>query len=350
MVKSVHFQNWEVGPESPCFIIAEAGVNHNGRMDLAKGLIDAAVEVGADAIKFQTFKTEKLVTVQAPQADYQIHSTGLIESQFDMIKRLELSYAQFKELYEYCQEKKILFLSSPFDEESVDFLESLGVVAFKIGSGEITNLPLLKHVAQKNKPVFLSTGMSYLGEVESAVRAIYDTGNDKLVLFHCTSDYPASPSDINLRAMHTLSDAFGVPVGYSDHSEGIEVSLAAVALGACVLERHFTLDKKLPGPDHGASLEPKEFEALVQGVRKIESALGDGRKIPTSSELNTASVARKSLVAAQDIPSGTVLTANLVEIKRPGTGLPPSMKSEILGRRVRSNINSGELIKLENLE
>ena len=350
MVTFIHFQNWEIGPENPCFIIAEAGVNHNGRMDLAKALIDSAVQAGADAIKFQTFKTEKLVTTQAPQANYQIQSTGSVESKFDMNKRLELSYAQFQELYEYCQEQKILFLSSPFDEESADFLESLGVVAFKIGSGEITNLPLLTHVAQKNKPVLLSTGMSYLGEVEDAVRTIYRAGNDKLALFHCTSDYPAVPSDVNLRAMHTLAGAFGVPVGYSDHTEGNEISFAAVALGACILERHFTLDKKLSGPDHRASLEPKEFEALVKGVRKIESALGDGRKIPAFSELNTALVARKSLVAARDILANTILTDDLIEIKRPGTGLPPSMKSVILGRKIRVAINSGDLIKLENLE
>jgi N-acetylneuraminate synthase len=350
VVKTIHLQNWEIGPERPCFIIAEAGVNHNGRMDLAKALIDSAVQAGADAVKFQTFKTEKLVTIQAPQANYQIQSTGLVESQFEMIKRLELSYAQFQELYEYCQQQKILFLSSPFDEESADFLESLGVVAFKIGSGEITNFPLLTHVAQKNKPVLLSTGMSYLGEVEAAVRTIYDTGNDKLALFHCTSDYPAVPSDVNLRAMHTLSGAFGVPVGYSDHTEGNEISFAAVALGACILERHFTLDKKLYGPDHRASLEPQEFEALVKGVRKIESAFGDGRKIPALSELNTVLVARKSLVAARDILANTLLTDELIEIKRPGTGLPPSMKPAILGRKTRVLINSGDLIKLENLE
>lgn len=350
METSIKFLDWEIGHGEPCFVIAEAGVNHNGRIDLAKALIDAAVHSGANAVKFQTFKAEKLVTTQAPKANYQIQSTDSNESQFEMLKRLELSYVQFQELYKYCQEQRILFLSSPFDEESADFLESLGVVAFKIGSGEITNLPLLTHVAQKNKPILLSTGMSNLGEVEAAMRVIYGVGNEKLALFHCTSNYPAAPVDVNLRAMRTLSNAFGVPVGYSDHTEGNEISFAAVALGACMLERHFTLDKNLPGPDHRASLEPGEFEALVKGVRKIEAALGDGRKIPASSELNTALVARKSLVAAQDILANTILSNELIEIKRPGTGLPPSMKSAIIGRKTRVTIHSGDLIRLEDLE
>ena len=350
MVTTIKFHDWEIGPGKPCFIIAEVGVNHNGRIELAKKLVDAAVQAGADAVKFQTFKAEKLITAQAPKANYQIQSTGAGESQFEMLKRLELSYVQFQELYKYCQEQSILFLSSPFDDESADFLESLGVVAFKIGSGEITNLPFLTYVAQKNKPILLSTGMSYLGEVEAAVRVIYGAGNEKLALFHCTSNYPAAPIDVNLRAMRTLSSAFGVPIGYSDHTEGNEISFAAIALGACMLERHFTLDKKLPGPDHSASLEPGELEALVKGVRKIEAALGDGRKIPTSSELNTASVARKSLVAAQDILAHTILSDALIEIKRPGTGLPPSMKAAILGRKTRVAIHSGDLIRLEDLE
>jgi N-acetylneuraminate synthase len=351
MASGIRFADFEIGPGNPCFIIAEAGVNHNGRLDLAKALIDAAVHCGASSVKFQTFTAEKLVTRRAPKARYQqTRSTNPEESQFEMLKQLELTHAQFQEMYEYCREKNILFLSSPFDEDSADFLESLGVVAFKIGSGEITNLPFLGHIARKNKPILLSTGMSTLDEVKSAVQVIFGAGNKKLALFHCTSNYPAIPADVNLRAMHTLANEFGVPVGYSDHTEGNEISFAAVALGASMLERHFTLDKDLPGPDHRASLEPAEFESLVKGVRKIEAALGDGRKIPASSEQNTAAVARKSLVAARTIQANSILSDDLIEIKRPGTGLPPSMKPNIIGRKTRAPIQAGDLIRLEDLE
>jgi len=349
LVTSIKVSNWEIGPGKPCFIIAEAGVNHNGRMDLAKDLIDAAIQAKVNAIKFQTFKTENMITKQAPKAKYQLDATGNDRSQFDMLQSLELSYHQFQELYDYCQEKQILFLSSPFDEESVEFLETLGVAAFKLGSGEITNLPLLTQVARKSKPILLSTGMSYLGEVETAVHTIFNVGNRKLALFHCTSNYPTVPQDVNLRAMQTLISAFGLPVGYSDHTEGIEISLAATALGACMIEKHFTLDRSLPGPDHRSSLEPKELEALVTGIRKVEASLGSSQKAPNSSELNTALAARKSLVAAIDIPANTTLTEALIAIKRPGDGLPPAMRPFLVGRTTRIDIKSGELIKLEYL-
>jgi sialic acid synthase SpsE len=240
-------------------------------------------------------------------------------------------------------------MSTPFDEESADFLADLGMAVFKIPSGEITNLPFLAHLARKDKPMIMSTGMAYLGEVEAAVRTIEESGNRKFVLLHCVSNYPADPAEVNLRAMRTMASAFGVPVGYSDHTLGIEISLAAVALGACVIEKHFTLDRKLPGPDHRISLEPNELAALVSGIRKVEAALGHGRKEPSPRERDVAAVARKSLVAALHVPLGSVLTEELVAIKRPGTGLPPSMLPQILGRKAKRDIPAGTLLGWEML-
>ncbi|MBM3126973.1 MAG: N-acetylneuraminate synthase, partial [Chloroflexi bacterium] len=261
----------EIGFQHPCFIIAEAGVNHNGSLDLARRMIRAAVDAGADAIKFQTFKAEKLATSQAPKAGYQVVSTAQEETQLEMLRKLELAHDEFSILYRDCIESNILFLSTPFDEESADLLGALGVCAFKMASGEITNLPFLSHVARKGQPVILSTGMSYLNEVDLAVRAIRNSGNDRIALLHCTSNYPASPEDVNLRAMDTLAGAFQVVVGFSDHTTGIEIPLAAVAMGAGIIEKHFTLDRSLPGPDHRASLEPADLRALVKGIRKVES-------------------------------------------------------------------------------
>jgi N,N'-diacetyllegionaminate synthase len=338
-----------IGPSHPAFIIAEAGVNHNGDLVLARQLVDAAAEAGADAVKFQTFTAKKLVTPQAVKADYQRQTTDASESQYAMLKRLELPQAAFRELYAYCQARNILFLSTPFEEESADFLETLGVAAFKMASGEITNLPFLAHVARKGLPMIVSTGMATLGEVETAVRTIRDAGSPDLALLHCVSQYPADPADVNLRAMHTLETAFGVPVGYSDHTLGLEVPLAAVALGASIIEKHFTLDRTLPGPDHRASLEPPQLRALVQGIRKVESALGQGGKVPARAEANTAAAARKSLVAACDLPIGTVLTEAHIAIRRPGTGLPPNLRSFLIGRVTRTAIAEGALFSLEML-
>lgn len=338
-----------VGAGHSCFIMAEAGVNHNGSLRMARGLVDAAVEAGADAVKFQTFNAERLVSPMAPKAEYQLQTTDGAESQLDMLRRLELSPDAHRELQGYCKDRGILFMSTPFDEESADFLDDLGVAVFKIPSGEVTNLPFLSHVARKGKPLIVSTGMSYLDEVEQAVRAIEAAGNHSFVLLHCVSSYPTDPADVNLRAMHTLSTAFGMPVGYSDHTKGIEVALAAVALGACVIEKHFTLDRSLPGPDHRASVEPDELAAMVQGIRAVEAALGHGRKEPAPCEAKTAAVARKSLVAARDIPAGTTLTEELISIKRPGTGLPPAMRSHLVGRTVRIPVRAGALLTLEML-
>jgi N-acetylneuraminate synthase len=348
-MKEIEVSGHKIGPGHPCFIIAEAGVNHNGDVELAKRLVDVAVEAEADAVKFQTFKAERLTTSDAPKAEYQRQTTDAAESQYEMLRRLELAPEAHLDLMNYCEGENILFMSTPFDEESADFLDSLAIAVFKVPSGEITNLPFLAHLARKDKPMIVSTGMSCLGEVEAAIHTIEEAGNREFVLLHCVSNYPAEPADVNLRAMQTMSTAFNVLVGYSDHTPGIEVALAAVALGACVIEKHFTLDRNLPGPDHRASLEPGDLAALVQGVRTVEKALGHGRKEPVSSEVDTATVARKSLVAAQDIPAGTLLTEALITTKRPGTGLPPAMKLYLIGRTARTTISAGALLTFEVL-
>ena len=349
MVTTIDIAGRKVGPGHPCFIIAEAGVNHNGDAHMARRLVEIAAESGADAVKFQTFKAERIVSAQAPKADYQLRTTDVHESQLEMIRRLELSEEMHRELMAYCRQQGILFMSSTFDEQSADLLTELGVAVYKIPSGEITNLPFLAHIARKGKPMIISTGMADLSEVEAAVRIVEANGNQQITLLQCVSNYPADPADVNLRAMSTMANAFGVPVGYSDHTPGIEVPLAAVALGACVVEKHFTIDQSLPGPDHAASVEPEDLAALVSGIRKVESALGHGRKEPASSETNTAEVARKSLVAARHIPNGTKLTEELIAIKRPGSGLPPAMRAHLIGRSVRVDVPEDTLLTLEML-
>jgi|SRR5271165_336018 len=349
MVKPVFIGMRAVGPELPCLVIAEAGVNHNGSLDMALRLVDAAVEAGADIVKFQTFKSEEVVTPLAPKANYQVQNTGATESQLDMIRKLELPDDSFRAIQGYCREGGIGFLSTPFDHRSADLLEELGVEAFKIPSGEITNHPLLIHIARKGKPLIVSTGMSNLQEVAAALEVIYAAGNMELVLLHCVSNYPAAPANVNLRAMKTLEQRFSVPVGYSDHTEGISIPLGAAALSACIVEKHFTLDRKLPGPDHRASLEPQELAMMVQGIRDVQSALGDGVKRAVAEELSTAAVARRSLVAAQDLHAGTVLTESMVAIRRPGTGLPPSDLTRVLGRQLKQDIPAGHLFTLEML-
>ena len=348
-MQAIEIAGRKIGPGHPCLIIAEAGVNHNGDLGLAHQLIDVAIQAGVDAIKFQTFRAERLVTADAPKATYQLETTSAGESQFEMLRRLELDADAHGALIAHCLDKHVVFLSTPFDEASADLLETLGVPAFKTPSGEITNLPYLGHIARKNKPMIVSTGMAFLGEVETAVRTIEAAGNQAFALLHCVSNYPANPADINLRAMQTMARAFNVPVGYSDHTPGIEVALAAVALGACIIEKHFTLDRNLPGPDHQASAEPVELAALVRGIRIVEAAMGDGRKRPAASEANTAAVARKSLVAAGDIPAGAALTETMIAFKRPGTGLPPAMREFLIGRVTRTAISAGTLLTLELL-
>lgn len=346
-MQNIQIQNKLIGPGQPVFVIAEAGVNHNGDLQMARALIDVAVEAGADAVKFQTFRAELLATADAPKAEYQLQATGDSESQLAMLRRLELSAGAPSELQSYCNERGIIFLSTPFDEEAVDLLDELGVPAFKISSGDVTNSPLLEYVASKGKPVILSTGMSELSELIEAVSVLNIAGCENPVLLHCVSNYPAEPAEVNLRAMQTMRSAFDVPVGFSDHTEGIDVSLAAVALGACVIEKHFTLDRTLPGPDHRASLEPAELRALVRSIRRVETALGNGRKVPTASELETAKVARRSLVAARDIPAGATLERDMVVMRRPGTGLSPAMLNTLLDRKVKRDIAAGTLLDID---
>jgi N-acetylneuraminate synthase/N,N'-diacetyllegionaminate synthase len=345
--ESIEIAGHRLGAGEPCFIIAEAGVNHNGSVDLAIELTEAAARAGADAVKFQTFIAESIITADAPKAKYQKDATSPDESQLEMIKRLELSFAEFAKIKAHCDGTGIVFLSTPFDFQSVDVLSRLEVPAFKISSGDVTNHPLLEYVARENKPVILSTGMSNLGEVEAAAGVIRNTGNEQLVLLHCTTNYPAEPGDINLRAMHTMAEAFRVPVGYSDHTTGIDISIAAVALGACVIEKHFTLDRNLPGPDHRASLEPGELRDLIQAIRRVGAALGDGKKVPADSELDTARVARRSLVAAENIYAGTEILREMIAAKRPGTGLSPTKLSLIVGRRALVDIAAGSMLTTE---
>lgn len=327
------------------FIIAEAGVNHNGDLQLAKKLVDAAMEAGADAVKFQTFKAEEVVTPDSERARYQKDNMpDKDESQLEMIKRLELSYAQFRELDAYCRQQGIIFLSSPFDQESIDFLAGLGVPYFKVPSGEITNYPFLRRIAQKKQPVILSTGMATLGEVEGALRVLREAGATDITLLHCTTNYPALPGEVNLRAMLTMRQAFALPVGYSDHTMGIAIPIAAVALGAEVIEKHLTLDRNLPGPDHRASLEPEEFKDMIIGIRQVEKSMGDGIKRPAPSELAIMPAARRSLVAARDIAAGEIITESCLTVKRPGTGIPPNFWDVVVGRQARRDIAAGSIL------
>ena len=346
----VRIGTFEVGDGRPCFVVAEAGVNHNGDPALAERLIDAAADAGADAVKFQAFRTPALASPSAPKAPYQLRSDGADGSQAEMLQRLELPPDAYRHLARQADRRGLVFLASAFDAASIDMLVSLRVPALKLGSGELTNHPLLEHAARTGVPLILSTGMADLDEVVAAVHALRDAGNTDLVVLHCTSAYPAPAEEANLRAIATLRDALGVPVGYSDHTEGDEAALAAVALGACVLEKHFTVDRALPGPDQRASLEPTELARLVERVRAVEAALGDGIKRPGAAERENAAVVRRSLAAAEDIAVGTVLVDAMVTALRPGTGIPPARIDEVLGRRVRRPVQKGELLSPADFE
>ena len=315
------------------FVIAEAGVNHNGDLGLARALVDVAAAAGADAVKFQTFTADGLVTRAAPTAEYQQRALGTAASQHTMLSALELSPAAHEALWVHCASRGIEFMSTPFDVESAHYLKRLGVKRLKISSGDVTNLPMLEVVGGLGLPVILSTGMADLDEVEAAVATLRASGLTDLLILHCVSNYPADPALTNLRAMDTLGQRFGVPVGLSDHSPGLAVAVAAVARGATCIEKHFTVDRSLPGPDHQASLLPDELSALVRSVREVERALGDGVKRPVPSELPIRLVARKSLVTGRDLPAGTVLRREDLVILRPGTGLPPSALPRVVGRR-----------------
>lgn len=328
------------------FIIAEAGVNHNGSLELAKKLVDVAVDAGADAVKFQTFKADKLVSKSAQKAEYQKQTTSAGESQYEMIRKLELDENAHRELIRHCKENKIMFLSTPFDHDSIELLNNLGMPVFKIPSGEITNLPYLRHVGRLGQAVILSTGMADLGEIEDALDVLMQEGmpKDKITVLHATTEYPCPIEEVNLRAMQTIQAAFGVKVGYSDHTRGIEVPIAAVALGACVIEKHFTLDRTMEGPDHKASLEPEELKAMVQAVRHVSQALGSGIKKPSKSEAKNIAVARKSIVAARPIKIGEIFSADNIAIKRPGNGMSPMRWDDILGQAAQKSYGEDDLI------
>lgn len=329
-------------------IIAEAGVNHNGNIDLAKQLIDAAADAGANLVKFQTFNADRQVTRTAQKANYQMQTTDGNESHYEMLRRLELTDLMHHELISHCAARNISFFSTGFDIQSVDLLMSLGQDQFKIPSGEITNLPYLRHIGRLGKAVILSTGMATLGEIEEAINALESAGTPRsnLTVLHCTTEYPTPMNEVNLRAMQSIQAAFGVAVGYSDHTPGIEVAIAAVAMGATMIEKHFTLDRKLPGPDHKASLEPDELKAMVAAIRNIEIAIGDGIKRLTASEAKNKPIARKSLVASRPIEAGENFSLNNTTVKRPGTGISPMRWDEIIGRAAPRYFAQDELIEL----
>ncbi|PKP20989.1 MAG: N-acetylneuraminate synthase [Bacteroidetes bacterium HGW-Bacteroidetes-21] len=339
--------------EKPTLIIAEAGVNHNGDLNIAFKLIEAAAKAGVDFVKFQTFKTEALVSVQAKQADYQAKNLGgAAQTQFEMLKKLELTPADHHALIAHCRQCGIRFLSTAFDLESIDFLATLDLAYFKIPSGEITNLPYLQKIGKLKKSVILSTGMSVLSEIQDAIQILIDAGTlrENISVLHCTTEYPAPLEEVNLNVIRTLHERLQLPVGYSDHTEGIEVSVAAVALGACIIEKHFTLDKNIEGPDHKASLNPDELTALVRSIRNVEKALGDGVKKVTASETKNKTAARKSIFTARKIAAGTVLKSEDLIMLRPGDGISPMEIHQIIGKSVKHDLDSHHKIVREDVQ
>lgn len=330
-------------------IIAEAGVNHNGSLDNARRLVDCAAEAGADFVKFQTFKADKIISKNAAKADYQVRTTGGAESQLEMVKRLELSESDHYALLDHCKKRGIEFLSTAFDSESIDLLVSMGIKLGKIPSGELTNLPYLRKMAVSFPQLILSTGMATSAEIKDTLDALLQAGADKkqLSILHCNTEYPTPVQDVNLRAMLSIKELFGTQVGYSDHTRGIEIPLAAVAMGATIIEKHFTLDRAMEGPDHAASLEPPELKAMVQGIRNIEQALqGSGYKEPSASEIKNITIARKSIVAARDIRQGEAFTQENITVKRPGTGISPMKWDEVIGTLAPCDFKADELIRI----
>ncbi len=337
--------NKKIGGDEPVFVIAEAGVNHNGSLDLALKLVDAAAEAGADAVKFQTFRAEQVVTVAGKMAGYQKRNLGVGESQLEMLRKLEFREEWYPAVMRRACEKNIIFLSTPHGGfASADLLQGLGVPAFKFGSGDLTNLPLLKYAARFKKPMLVSTGMAMLAETQEAIRAIKKTGNNKIIVFHCTTEYPCPPSEVNLRVLGTFQEKLGVLVGYSDHTDGPQASLMAATLGACAIEKHFTLDRNMPGPDQKASMEPVLFKAMVEQLKLVSAMLGADIKKPTALEKKYISLVRKSLVSARDIKKGEKFTRDNLAIKRPGTGIPPKDFGRVLGKVANVDISSDSLI------
>lgn len=348
-MRKIKIRDKYIGEGYPCFIIAEAGVNHNGSLKLAKKLVDVAKKAEVDAVKFQTFKSEEIVTFKAEQAKYQTENIGKKESQYKMLKKLELSYGDFKKIKDYCDKKKIIFLSTPHSgQKDVDLVAKLCPV-IKVGSGDLTNLPTLEYIAQKNLPIILSTGMATLKEVKEAVKTILPI-NKKLILLHCTTSYPAPLDKVNLRAILTLKKEFNLPIGYSDHTEGILAPAIAITLGAKVIEKHFTLGRNLPGPDHKASLEPGELKEMVLAIRNTKKILGSTIKKPTKIEEESKKVARKSIVAKVDISKGAKITSQMLTIKRPGTGIRPKDVDKLIGRITKKVVKKDSLIKYTDLK
>tara|TARA_Y100000310_G_scaffold316318_1_gene367878 strand:- start:13460 stop:14542 length:1083 start_codon:yes stop_codon:yes gene_type:complete len=347
-----------ISDNSPCFIIAEAGVNHATRIngiyqksvERAKKLIDVAVESGADAIKFQTFKTDRLILKQSPSANYHKEAVGEDDDWYKRLERESLNEDDFKELFNYCKQKNIIFLSTPYEKESVDLLERINVPAYKISSGDITNLPLLEYISQKNKPIILSTGMSDLNEIEKAIEIIKQQGNNQIIILQCTANYPIKIEESNLNVIKTLKNTFGLITGYSDHTIGNLAVISAVSLGAKVIEKHITLNKNDFGPDHRMSLEPLELKEMINYIRETEKALGSFIKQPTKSEINNKNQLRKSIVTIKDIFQGSIITRDMIDIKRPGTGLSPKYFNEIIGKKLNKNINKDKIINYEDIE
>jgi len=348
-MKVIKIGNKSIGEGQPTFIIAEAGVNHNGKIELAKKLVEIAANAGADAVKFQTYKSENLVTEKTAVADYARKNTGRNISQMEMIKSLELKYNDFEKLKNYCDKKNIIFLSTPHSFDAIDFLEDL-VPAYKFGSGDITNIPTLKYAAKKGKPMILGTGMSTIKEIKNAMSVIKSEGNNQIIALHCTTSYPCSLEEVNLRAMKKMQNELGCLIGYSDHTLGAIVPIAATAMGATVIEKHFTISKKLPGPDHKASLEPDELKEMIKEIRNVEKILGSYEKKPTKSEEKIMKLVRKSIFANQNISKGSKISKNMVGIKRPGNGLSPSQIDKIVGKKAKRDIKKDEKFDLKMVE
>ena len=348
-MKIIKIGSKEIGIGKPCFIIGEAGVNHNGQLNIAKKLVDTAVYAGVDAVKFQTFKSEEVVTKDTKIAKYQEKNLGKSETQLEMIKKFELPYEKFINIKNYCDKKGLIFLSTPHSDDAIDFLDPL-ILAYKVGSGDLTNLPFLEKIAKKHKPMILGTGMSTLKEVKYAIKLIKSKGNNQITVLHCTTSYPCPLEDANLNAMITMQEKLDCLTGYSDHTLGTMVPTMAATLGAVVIEKHFTLDRNLPGPDHKASLEPKELKQMVIDIRNVEKVLGTYEKKPTESEKEIMKFVRKSIVAHKDIKKGSIIEKNMITIKRPGTGLPPSKINEIIGKKANRQILKDEIFQLDMVE
>ncbi len=350
-MRDIKINSKKIGPKSPIFLIVEAGVNHNGQLSIAKKLIEIASKVKVDAIKFQTFITENLILNGAPKVKYQKRSEDDDENFFEMIKKYEFSKNDFKILKEYCSEKGIIFLSTPFDETSVIWLEELNIPAYKVGSGDMNNFPLLELICSMKKPILLSTGMATLKEVKHSVRFIKSMGVNDIIVFQCTTNYPSSYEEINLNVIDTYKKEFpDLLIGFSDHSLGIEVSIGAVCKGVKVIEKHFTLDKNMEGPDHKASMNPQELHDWVKAIRNIEKALGSGVKGPSETELKIALIARKSIVSIKDLKKGDILTTENISIKRPGTGISPIFFKKCIGKKVKNDIPIDSVIKWDEIE